>query len=85
MMECNYNNRPVTSRKKWDKLSAGDISETYTIPVSHKLTEVEHLLTNNVTCDNDLDRAIEMIIKILREASSVIPNTRYHKHLKQLC
>ena len=82
MMECNYNNRPVTSRKKWDKLSAGDISEKYTIPVSHKLIEVEHLLTNNVICDNDLDRAIEMIINILREASSVIPNTRYRKHLK---
>ena len=81
-MECNYNNRPVTSRKKWDKLSPSDIFEKYTLPVSYRLREVEHLLINTITCDTDLDRAIEMIISILTEASSAIPSTRYRKHLK---
>ena len=73
-------NPKVTLR--WDKWSESDIKEGYSNPLDDSLDEVIELLRYNINSNEDIDHAIDLIVRKIHSASGSVPVTKFRRNLK---
>ena len=68
--------------RRWDKWTRDELTAKYTVPVDCAMTPILTFLERDDVSKTDIDLAIERIVAILDDASSVVPCTNFRKHLK---
>ena len=72
----------VERKLKWGKLSKEEMRDKYETRVRHNLEPVMEYLNDTPINGNKLDLAFDMAAESLRDASKVIPTSKYAPHLK---
>ena len=74
-------NRKI-GRKKWNKLSDGEILNKYTKPLEKSTLGLLSKLRGNDIDNDTLDECINTLVELMTKAAQSIPNARFRQHLK---
>ena len=67
---------------RWDKWDEKEIREGYAEPLGNSLDEVIEMLQSNINTCDDIDDAIELLVKKVHIAATAVPKSKFRRNLK---